>query len=219
MQEWTNPQQMRMKPTQPASNVAMYTIACFSLAGLILGFAAGGFWGRAIQKPISHQPPSVAQRNPSPTLTVSPTPENVQLDSPIITHISATEKADGATSYTLSAQAVYKGTQQPITVSDVVCKLWLTSDLDGTTAAYAANSYQLLRNIDGLSQPFPQETVGGLVFTAPSTQIQPCSANGPTSWTYTIAPTVQPGTYYLFVLTDWKGRHFNTFARQITITQ
>ena len=219
MQTWTDPQRMHMNTPQPARKIMSYTILCFSLAGLIFGFAVGGFVGRGPQTPTSHQPPPITHRTPSSTVTASPTPENVQLDQPIIKHVSDPEKADGVTSYTLSAQAVYKGTLQPITVNDVVCRLWLTTDLAGTQAAYTANSFQLLRNIDGLNQPFPLETIGGLTFTSTSAQVQPCNSNGPTSWTYTVAPTVPPGTYYLFVLTDWKGRHFNTFARQITITQ
>ncbi|MEO7019750.1 MAG: hypothetical protein ABI234_06330 [Ktedonobacteraceae bacterium] len=218
MQEWTNPQ--RMSAYQPARKVMTYTILCFSLAGLIFGFAAGGFLGRGpntAQTP-PKSTPSIVHHMPSPAITVTPTPENIFLDDSIITHIATSEKADSTTSYTFSAQPVYKGTNKPIDVTDVTCRLWLTKDLDGTYAAISANKYAILHSISGLTQPFPLETPAALVFTPTVLQVQPCSASGSTTWTYTLSPTVTPGTYYLFVLADWKGTHFNTSARQIQVT-
>jgi hypothetical protein len=81
----------------------------------------------------------------------------------------------------------------------------------------ANKQYTLLKNINDLSQPLPGETAG-VTFTAPSTELQPCVANGPTTWTYTLAPTIQPGTYYIYVLADWKGIHFNWSVKEIKVT-
>ncbi|MGH2481366.1 MAG: hypothetical protein ACRDHW_17065, partial [Ktedonobacteraceae bacterium] len=203
----------------PAGKIITTTILCFSLAGLFLGFAAGGFLGRAPHPTGSITPKQspVVHSTPSPAVTVSPTVENVLLDNSNVTHISTSEIADGATSYTFSAQPIYKGTNKPINVADVTCRLWLTSDLNGTYAAVGANNFALLHHIDGLSTPFPLETPAALNFTT-GTQVQPCNANSNTTWTYTLSPTIQPGTYYLYILADWKGIHYNMTARGIQVT-
>ena len=36
-------------------------------------------------------------------------------------------------------------------------------------------------------------------------------------WNYTVAQSVDPGTYYLMVLTDWDGVHFNWSWVNMTI--
>jgi hypothetical protein len=207
---------------QPARKIMTYTIMCFSLAGLIFGFAAGGFWGRAPHPTANTGPkttPPVAQHTPSPTVIATATPENILLANPNVTHISSTEKADGTTSYTFSAQALDKSTQKPITATDVTCRLWLTQNDTAADTALSANNFAILRNIDNLNQPLPLpiETPGALNFTPPN-QVQPCNANGVTTWTYTISPSIPPGTYYIYVLTDWKGRHFPWWKSQIQIT-
>ncbi len=207
-------------PTQPpARNIITTTILCFSLAGLIFGFAAGGFLGRSphpIRSTTPKQSP-VVHHTPSPGVTVTPTVENVFLGDPVITHASSPEIADGTTNYTFSAQAVYKDTNKPINVPDVTCRLWLTADFNGTNAALSPNNYAILHNINGLSSPFPLETPNALNFTT-GTQVQPCNANGSTTWAYTLTPTVAPGTYYMCVLSDWRGIHYKLYGRQIQIT-
>lgn len=217
MQEWVDPQ--RVNAYQPARNIMMYSILCFSVAGLIFGFVAGGFVGRSPRtaNTASKTTLPIVHHTPTPTVIASPTPENVVLGNPLVTHISTTEKADGTTSYTFSAQAVSKDTKTPITVTDVTCKLWLTQDNTAEDAALATGNYAVLRTVADLSQPLPLETVGAMNFTAPSTSVQPCAANGNTTWTYTLSSTLTPGTYYIYVLSDWKGRHFPWYASQIQV--
>lgn len=220
MHEWTNPQGMRMNTQQPpARKIITSTILCFSLAGLIFGFAAGGFLGRNQQpsKGTTLIQSPVVQHTPSPAVTPSPTVEDIVLDNSNVTQISNSEIADGTTSYTFSARPVNKNTNTPITAADVTCRLWLTSDEQGTFTAVSANKFELLKHIGGLDAPFPLETPTALNFTT-SPQVQPCNAKGSTTWTYTLSPTVQPGTYFLLILADWKGVHYNITWRQIQIT-
>ncbi|MGH2507110.1 MAG: hypothetical protein ACRDHZ_06820, partial [Ktedonobacteraceae bacterium] len=218
--EWTNPQNIHAYQSyRPARNIMTYSILCFSLAGLIFGFATGGFLGRSphptnIVSKITQHP---VHNTPTPVLIPSPTPENVLLDDPIVTHLTNSEKADGTTSYTFSVQPVYKGTKTPITTTDVTCRLWLTQDTTAEDTALATGNYAALRNVTNLSQPLPLEIAGAMNFTAPSTQVQPCVANGNTTWTYTLSPTLAPGTYYIYALSDWKGRHFPWYASQIQV--
>lgn len=224
MQEWTNPQKMNAyQLAQPARKIMTYTILCFSMAGLIFGFATGGFWGRAPHPAVttgSKTTPTTVAHAPSPTATVTQAPKDVVLNPAIVTHISSSEKADGTTSYTFSAQAVYKNPKdKPIDVPDVTCRLWLVQDNKAADAALTGptKDYTVLRNINNLNQPLPGEVVGAMTFT-PSNQVQPCNANGSTTWTYTLTPGIPPGTYYIYILTDWKGRHFPWYESQIQIT-
>lgn len=218
MQEWTNPQ--RMNTYQPARNIMTYSILCFSLAGLIFGFATGGFLGRS-PRPANTPPKTTlitTHQTPTPTVPALPTPENILLDDPLVTHIANSEKADSTTSYTFSAQPIYKGTQTPISVTDVTCRLWLTQDNTAEDTALAASNYAVLKNVANLNQPLPLETANAMNFTAPSTQVQPCVANGNTTWTYTLSAGVPPGTYDIYILADWKGIHFGWRSREIQIT-
>lgn len=218
MQEWINPQ--RNSPQQPARNIMTYSLLCFSLAGLIFGFATGGFLGRSphTTKTLSTTPVARVHPTPTPTLAPSPTPEDILLADPLITHIVNSEKADGTTSYTFAAQPIYKGTQTPINVTDVTCRIWLTQDATAEDTALSANNYAALKSIANLSQPLPAELAGAMSFTTPSTQVQPCSANGNTTWTYTLSPSVPPGTYDIYILADWRGIHFGWRSREIQIT-
>jgi hypothetical protein len=218
MQEWTN--SPRTSTYQPARNIVTYSILCFSLAGLIFGFATGGFLGRSPSTPktLPQTTHLIPRSTPSPVITATPTPEDILLDNPIVTHISTSEKADGTTSYTFSAQIVYKGTKTPITVTDVTCRLWLTPDNTAEDTALSTSKYAALHNTANLNQPLPLESVGAMIFTAPSAQVQPCAANGNTTWTYTLSTALPAGTYYIYALSDWKGRHFPWYASQIQVT-
>ena len=195
--------------------IALYTFLCFSLAGLIAGFALGGFTGR-VPDGRAGGPGAAATRTPaitghSPDPSATRAPENVLLGVPVVGagDYTGTEKPDGTTMYTFSAQIVNKGNNTPITATDVTCRLWLTNDADATTAALSDNNYALLRTPSSFSQPFPHEAAKALNFAPSSPQTQPCSARGKTSWTYTLSPALRHGRYFLVVLSDWKGVHYN----------
>lgn len=206
--------------------ITTYALLCFALSGLIIGFAIGGFAGHRSTTTLvsSHTPevrtPSIAQRITT-TATATPVPENILPANPIIgsDDYTSPQKADGSTDYKLSASIMNKVTNKPVEVSTVTCRLWLTRDAQGTQQALSANNYALPKAINALDQPFPQEEAGAMEFHHSSKQVQPCSANKKTTWAYTLSPELRRGTYYLVVLADWKGKHYNWYMVQITITQ
>lgn len=224
MHAWSSGGDPRNSTRQHSGKITFYTLLCFSLAGLIFGFAIGGFAGRHATSMDLHAGSSSANTssinghtsNPS----ISQLPEDVFLGEPSIApgDYVYQEQADGTTSYTLAAQILNKNSNTPITASDVVCRLWLTDDPNATTTALNANNDQIPRTISSFNQPFPNEIAGALNFASASQQTHPCAANGKTTWTYTISPTVGHGTYYLAVLADWEGKHFNWYMISINIT-
>lgn len=219
MYAWSSGNDPRNSTRQRSGKITFYTLLCFSLAGLIAGFAIGGFAQHNADGTTVHSGNPLSSSRHSSNPSASPTPGDVFLGEPTIAQGDYTyqEKADGATSYTLSAQIVNKNSNTPITATDVVCRLWLTDDQNAMAAALSDNNYQIPRTIGSFNQPFPQEIAGALNFASASEQTRPCAANGKTSWTYTISSTVQPGTYYLAVLADWKGRHYNWYMIAIKV--
>ncbi len=212
----------RNSVTPRSSTIIIYTLLCFSLAGLISGFAFGGFLAH-----FSRKSPGLASKfatltpisRRNPNLAATQAAENVEPGEPVIASgdYTSAEKADGATRYTLSVQAVNLADNTPITATDVTCRLWLTSDPNATAADLSANGYALPRTLASFSQPFPHEVARALNFASPSQQTQPCAAGKKTTWTYTISPSVPGGTYYLAVLTDWRGIHYNWYMVAIKI--
>lgn len=210
---------------QRLSKVATYTLLCVALAGLIAGFAIGSFaehnHNSATASLIASQlhKPSTIPHTPSATPVLSL--ENIQPDDPILRpgDFTTSEVADGTTSYRVSAQITDKSTGKSINATDVTCRLWLTQDTNATQSALNANDYALPKTISALSQPFPAEMQGALNFTGNSLQVQPCAAGGKTAWTYTLSPALTRGTYFLAILADWKGIHYNWYLVQITIQQ
>ena len=130
---------------------------------------------------------------------------------------SSPESSDGATPYQFATQIVTKAAKTPITTTDVVCRLWLTNDAQGTTAGLSAQNYALPRNLTSFNQPFPGELAGALNFAPTTSQTQPCATNKKTTWTYILATGIPHGTYYLTVLADWKGIHYNWYFVAITV--
>lgn len=208
---------------QRFGKISFYTLLCFALAGLIAGFAIGGFAQHNADGSTAHSGSSISSTSSrnghSPNSLTSPTPGDVFLGVPAIApgDYSPHEKADGATSYRLAAQIINKNSNTPITATDVVCRLWLTDDAHAMAAALSDNDYQIPRTISSFDQPFPHEIAGALNFASASEQTHPCASNGKTSWSYTISSTVQPGTYYLAVLADWRGRHYNWYMAAINV--
>jgi len=224
MQAWPGDNQRGSGSQRPA-NITLYTLLCFSLAGLIAGFALGGFTGRAPGAQSGGaglaitRTPSIVAHTPTPSVTRAP--ENVLLGVPLVGtgDYTGSEKADGTTTYTFSAQIVNKVGNTPISATDVTCRLWLTDDADATSAALSSNNYALLRNLSAFNQPFPHETANGLNFAPSSPQTQPCSAQGKTSWTYTLTPSLHHSRYFLAVVADWKGVHYNWAIVAISVSQ
>lgn len=220
MQTWPDSNN-RASKRQGLGKITTYALLCFALAGLIIGFALGGFAGHTLTSTAVSsntprvQTPSIAQRTPKATPT--PTLENILPGNPVIGpgDYTSPEKADGTTSYKLSALIVNKGTNSPIQVNDVTCRLWLTRDARKTQSALSANNYALPKGVNSFNQPFPEEEEDALEFSHSSQQVQPCVANGKTTWTYTLSPDLRRGSYYLAVLADWKGQHYNWYMVQI----
>ena len=200
--------------------VAITAILLFALSGLISGFAVGAFVHPksqtgagngtigTVKTPIVH-----ATHTTVPTTAV----EYVNLDLPVISQgdYSYFQIANSSTNYTISALILNKN-KTSIQASDVTCKLWLTREAD-VNSILRADQYSLLRTIDTIQQPFPKEVVGAFNYIAPSQQTQPCAPTGKTSWSYTMSQSVDPGTYSLVVLADWKGKSFNWSWVQIVI--
>jgi hypothetical protein len=144
----TGLQSKRRSLLELLNKVTFAICLCFSIAGLMTGFALGGF--------VRHQQSSSYTRPNTPAVSSpalaqqagakpSPTPENLQPANPVIgagDYVSP-EVANGTTMYKLAAQILNKATGQPIQVQDVTCRLWLTSDASGTQAALSANNYAL----------------------------------------------------------------------------
>ncbi len=206
-----------------SQKMTFYTLICFSLAGLLTGFAIGGFAGHLARDPFASASSPLAS---APTLTghgprpaVSPTPGSVLLGVPGVaaSDYSSPENADATTRYGFATQIVTKTTNTPIATTDVVCRLWLTNDAQATTTGLSTQNYALPRNPALFNQPFPGELAGALNFAPGSPQTHDCTANGKTTWNYTLATGIPNGTYYLAILADWKGIHYNWYFVAIAI--
>ena len=194
--------------------IAIIAILLFALAGLISGFAVGAFVrpNQPHQATNPNQPinPPIQGKTGTPT----PTPTAILpqlLGVPIIKTSQYSETADGTTSYTFTAQAVDKQ-QQPIHYAGITCKMWLTHD-EKVNNNMPANR---LTAIDTLAQPFPKEVVNALIFNSATPSVQQCAA-GQGNWNYNLASSLKSGTYYLVVLTDWSGVHYNWSWSQIIV--
>ncbi len=201
--------------------IVVLALLLFALSGLMTGFATGAFT-RPKQTPQTQTnkskpaaPPTAATHQQTPITNATATPEVTKLGLPYITQNTYSETADGATNYTLSAYPIdsVHGTQ--IHVGDITCKIWLTKDENATGTLLA--SQDKLRSLDTVSGVLPTEMAQALTFINTTPQTQLCSANGATSWTYTVSPNVDPGKYFLMVLADWKGNVYNWTARQIIV--
>jgi hypothetical protein len=203
--------------------IAILAMLLFALAGLVSGFAVGAF----IHPGLHFQTPGQGKTStPPPTkqfATPTHTPHTqhpIPLGYPLIGHVSYSEVADDNTPYTFSVQATdqsngKKAAGNPIHESGITCKLWLTKSSTDVTASMPISR---LKAVETLSAPFPQEEPGSLDFYDPSTpQTQMCNAKGQATWNYKVATSVQPGTYFLVVLTDWNGVHYSWSWVQVNI--
>src|SRR6266567_1081917 len=201
--------------------IAVVAILLFALSGLISGFAVGAFGHSKAKTGTGTTHNTGSGITPITQVTHTPVStavvENVNLDEPVIKQgdYPYFQIANGSNSYTLSALIINKN-KNPIQASDVTCKLWLTKEGDVNSILRAKN-YAIPKSFDTIQQPFPKEAVGALNFIAPSQQVQSCVPNGKTTWTYTISPSIDSGTYYLVTLASWKGKSFNWYWVAIII--
>jgi hypothetical protein len=207
--------------SQQARRIAVFAVILFGLSGLISGFAVGAFVRPKLPGGIGSggngTTPSISQIT---STAATKSKENVPVGQPNIKQYSSHEIADGTKTYSFSVEIVYDQTTTPIRESDVICKLWLTQDLNGTTDFLNAHNYEVLTKIDQISQPFNHEFQGAFQFSPPSQQVQNCvPGGGLTTWNYTLSASVNPGIYYIFALADWQGKHFNWKAVEIRVTQ
>lgn len=194
--------------------IAIIAILLFALAGLISGFAVGAFVrpNQPHQAANPNQPINPPAQGKVGTPISTPTSTSPQLlGEPIINNVQYSESADGTTSYTFTAQAVDKQ-QQPIHNAGISCKMWLTRD-GKVNNNMPANR---LKAIDMLAQPFPKEVANALNFNSTTPQVQQC-ATGQGNWNYNLSSSLESGTYYLVVLTDWSGVHYNWKWAQIIV--
>ena len=195
--------------------IAVISIVFFAIAGLLSGFAVGAFTRPTQQQFSSTTTTSLTppQQKPghTPTATVH-IQQSIPMNPPTVQQVAYVETANGSTPYTVTAQAVDK-TNQPIHSQGITCKLWLTADSKVTVNIPTSR----LTAVDTLAQPFPKEAQGVLNFAATTQQTQPCNSNGQGQWSYTISPSIKHSTYYLVVLMDWGGIHYNWSWANITI--
>ena len=192
-----------------ARTIAMFAMLLFALSGMISGFSLGAFGSSKTAQPATVTPKrtTIVQKNQThtPTVTVKPIP----LGYPVIDQASSPELADGTTVYTFSAHAVDRSIDRshgkPIHRFGITCRLWLMpiTQNPGNIPAGRLQSPETLQ-----SSPLPGE-VTGLIFDATTPQTQPCNANGQGLWKYQVSTSVATGKYYLVVLTDWKGIHYD----------
>lgn len=218
MQQWSEDNQHDSNAS-PLGKFTVSALLCFSLAGLLAGFAYGGFLRHVAGNSAASSGLRTKTTSTEHGASSTAAPAGVFLGYPIVGtgDYDSSEQADGTTRYTFSAQIVNKGTNTPITTTDVTCRFWLTDDANATATALSDNNYALPRTLASFNQPFPHEIDGALNFTSPSQQTQPCATNGKTTWTYTLSPTVHHGNYFLAILSDWKGIHYNWYLVTVKV--
>jgi hypothetical protein len=190
--------------------VAILAVILFSLSGLISGFAVGAFvrpkiggtsntGGNAIT-------PIVQQKS---TTTPVSAPKPQEMHFPKVDQYSPRELADGQTLYLFSAHAT-DASGNPLHTAGITCKLWLTRK-------QVLPQHSEWSPVGALNNPVKGEVPNSLVFNPSTPQTQPCDANGAATWKYQVAQTVNPGTYFLAVVTDWAGVHYNIWWQEVAI--
>lgn len=217
--------------------VAVFAVLLFALAGLISGFAVGGFvrpkiggvgstGGNNINNPVVQQ-----------TKTATPTtsgPQPMKIPIPTIDNVDTFNVPNGTT-YTLTAHLdhVVGRDGQPVHAGNLTCKLWLISQVPGDQKVSIPSD--ILTNVSGLSNTFSVQATSrdgtplpgvsypeiqpGFVFNGSTPQTHSCRTDGEVTWRYQISPQATPGKYTLVVLYDWSGKHYNWYWVNITIRQ
>lgn len=207
------------RPTNSLSSqsrtVAMLAIFLFAFAGLISGFAIGAFV-RPNQSQHANNTttvinPPTQKKTQSTTPTTYTRPE--LLGEPDIDQVQYSQEANGTTTYNFAAHAIDKQ-GQAIHKDGITCKIWLTHDGNVNSSM----STSRLRAISTIDQPFPREAANALIFDSATAQTQLC-VSGVGNWNYKLSSTLKSGTYYLVILMDWGGVHYNWKWVQVTITK
>jgi len=200
---------------QQTRKVAVVAILLFALSGLISGFAVGAF--------VHPKQTGAGTGNGTEGSGTKPTTQITQTAATGLTHTPAElgypvidksifvyhELADGQTTYTYSAYAVYANGSR-VNSPGITCKLWLTKNTVGLQRSEWTP-------VSAINNPIGGESEGALVFDSTTPQVQNCDANAHATWKYQVSPTVETGTYYLAVITDWVGKHYNIWWQQVII--
>lgn len=206
--------------------VAVFAILLFALAGLIGGFAVGGF----VRPKIGGIGPSNSNTINNPvvqqTKTATPAsgPQPVRIPTPTIDHFESPNIANG-TVYNLTAhlENVLGRDGQPVHASNLTCKMWLISRVpDGQHVSIPSD---ILTNVSSISNPITSQVASvsypeiqsSLVFDDTTPQTQSCRTDGEVKWQYRISTSATPGKYTLVVLYDWSGKHYNWSWADLTI--
>jgi len=201
--------------SQHSRKVAIMAILLFALAGLLSGFAVGAFvhtkpqagTGIGTDSTGSKMTPVARVTQIAPTAVTQPK----ELGYPVIDKsvFEYNELADGQTTYTFSAYAIYANGQR-VNSPGITCKLWLTKN----TQALQRSEWT---PVSAVNQPIGEEVEGSMIFDSTTPQVQNCDTNAQATWKYQVATSVEPGTYYLATLTDWAGKHYNIWWQQVII--
>ena len=198
----------------PSRSIAVLAVLLFALAGLMTGFAVGGFIHSKSGQSSNTGTAGTGSNGQSTQSSSSPTSHPKFLGLPQDDLSSTNERADG-TIYTLTTQAIYKSDNKPAHASDITCKVWLVHRIPPGNGQYNIPD-SILSNINAIQNPLTGsvhgqsfEEVSGLVFNSSTPQTHLCDANGRYMWKYQISSSVVPGDYDLVVLTDWRGVHYN----------
>ena len=198
-------------------SIAIIAVVLFAISGLISGFSVGAFIhpkSAPTDTGLATQPPTTQQ---TPTASKTPhTQHPFVLGEPQIVNYTYAEAANNSSSYTFTGQVV-NSSGHPVYKDGITCKIWLTKN-GNTPAVINANDFQWLKTIATIQGPSPQEVVGGLNFSTATPQTQLCSTSGNTSWNYTVSSSVGPGIYFIVLLTDWDGIHYNWYSAGVKIT-
>ena len=196
--------------------IAVIAILLFAFSGLLSGFAVGTFIRSTPARTSTPNPVAttvVHKSSPSPTPT--PAQDPVKLGWPVVDQYESPEAADGNTRYMLSAYATdqSKGNTfgNPIHTPAITCILWLTKE--------QKSPEKNLKPISAVYNPMDGELIEKLHFDSTTPRVQTCDANGRATWEYTVDRSVRPGDYYLAVVTDWSGVHYNWSWIAVTITK
>ncbi len=190
--------------------VAILAVILFALSGLISGFAVGAFVRPKIggtSNTGGNTITPIVQQTKTTTPVSALKPE--EMDYPKVDQYSSRELADGQTLYVFSAHAT-NASGNPLHTTGITCKLWLTRK-------QVLPQHNEWSPVEALSNPVKGEEPNSLVFDPSTPQTQPCNANGEGTWKYQVAQTVDPGTYFLAVVTDWAGVHYNIWWQEVAI--
>ena len=198
---------------QQSRRIAIFAILLFALSGLISGFALGAF----VKPKIAGLPQISSGGGTTPvvqstrTSTPVPTLKPVYLNPPKVDQATTREFADGQTVYTFSAHAIDRNGNR-IHSTGITCKLWLTKNR-------ILPERHEWHPVSGLNMAIAGEVPNSLLFDQTTSQVQQCDANGQATWKYQVSSSVEPGDYYLAVITDWAGVFYNIWWEFVVIKQ